>query len=284
MTEITDGDTTWRFDDSFLTSNWTCIWGRGCLGILPQPAAQLGHGCCSIGAELDGEEEARRIAAMADTLDPERFEHHECAMADGIFGDASRTSTRVVDGACIFLNRTGFGGGAGCALPLAALDSDESPIDFKPSICWQLPIKADWEPDGDGTEVATVRGWTRRDWGARGGDHGVVLHRGGPGLRRGATGGRIDGRGARGDRRPRGVRRAPASVGYLIQRPLPRGAMPAVEWPRWRTFRASQPPRGYDTMRTGRPCSRMSPRLTDPPPSMRWIEAPRPAPACRPQS
>jgi hypothetical protein len=168
MTEITDGGTTWRFDESFLTSNWTCIWGRGCLGILARPAPELGHGCCSIGAELDGEDEARRIAALAATLDPERFEHHETARAGGIFADASRTGTRVVDGACIFLNRPGFDGGAGCALHLAALASDESPIDFKPSVCWQLPIKVDWEPADDGTEVATVRGWTRRDWGAEG--------------------------------------------------------------------------------------------------------------------
>jgi hypothetical protein len=51
---------------------------------------------------------------------------------------------------------------------LAALDSGESPIDFKPSVCWQLPIKVDWERKDDGTEIATVRGWTRGDWGAEG--------------------------------------------------------------------------------------------------------------------
>ena len=34
MEEIRDGDVTWRFADvDFLRSNWTCIWGRGCLGI-----------------------------------------------------------------------------------------------------------------------------------------------------------------------------------------------------------------------------------------------------------
>jgi hypothetical protein len=74
----------------------------------------------------------------------------------------------VVDGACIFLNRPGFEGGAGCALHLAALDADESPVDWKPSVCWQLPVKVDWEPAADGTEVATVRGWTRADWGDEG--------------------------------------------------------------------------------------------------------------------
>jgi hypothetical protein len=168
IAEISDGDTTWRFDRSFLTSNWTCIWGRGCLGILPYPAAELGQGCCSIGADLDGDDEARLIGALADTLEPSRFEYHATAVEGGVFGDATRNSTRVVDGACIFLNRTGFNGGAGCALHLAALDSGESPIDFKPSVCWQLPIKVDWEPGDDGTEIATVRGWTRGDWGAEG--------------------------------------------------------------------------------------------------------------------
>ena len=168
ITEISDGDTTWRFDLSFLTSHWTCIWGRGCLGILPQPAAELGHGCCSIGADIDGEEEARRIAALAATLDPARFEYHAVAAESGVFADSARSSTRVVDGACIFLNRVAFDGGAGCALHLAALDSGDSPIDFKPSVCWQLPIKVDWEVGRDGSEVATVRGWTRGDWGPEG--------------------------------------------------------------------------------------------------------------------
>ena len=51
--EIVDGDVTWRFDRAFLTSNWTCIWGRGCKGILDEPAEHLNQGCCSIGAETD---------------------------------------------------------------------------------------------------------------------------------------------------------------------------------------------------------------------------------------
>jgi hypothetical protein len=168
VTEIADGDTTWRFDTSFLTSNWTCIWGRGCLGILPRPAPELGQGCCSVGADLDGLDEARRIDALAATLEPSRFEFHAAAAGGGIFADDTRRATRVVDGACIFLNRPGFAGGEGCALHLGALDSDESPIDYKPSVCWQLPIRVEWEPSEEGTEVATVRGWTRDDWGEEG--------------------------------------------------------------------------------------------------------------------
>jgi hypothetical protein len=165
---VVDGATRWRFDAAFLRSNWTCIWGRGCLGILPEPAEHLGQGCCSIGADLDGEGEAMNIAAVAATLDPSRFEHHAEAAAGGVFGDTSRSSTRVVDGACIFFNRPGFAGGAGCALHLEALHAGESPVHWKPSVCWQLPIKVDWEPGDGDTEVATVRGWERADWGADG--------------------------------------------------------------------------------------------------------------------
>ena len=166
--EIVDGDTVWRFDTGFLRSNWTCIWGRGCLGILPEPAERLGQGCCSIGAELDGEDEAMTISALAATIDPARFEHHADAAAGGVFSDDTRTATRVVDGACIFLNRPGFPGGAGCALHLEAVHAGESPVDWKPSVCWQLPIKVDWEPGEGETEVATVRRWTRADWGVEG--------------------------------------------------------------------------------------------------------------------
>ncbi len=166
--EIADGDTHWRFDRSFLTSNWTCIWGRGCQGILPEPAEALGQGCCSIGADLGDVDEARGISAMAAMLSPERFEHHAEARDGGIFEDEDRMHTRLVDGACIFLNRPGFAGGAGCALHIAAVDAGESPMDWKPSVCWQLPIKVDWQLQDDGSEVATLRRWTRSDWGAEG--------------------------------------------------------------------------------------------------------------------
>ena len=166
--DIPGAGTTWRFEREFFTSNWNCIWGRGCLGIEAQPAPEAHLGCCSVGAEMGDVEEAMTIAALAATLDPARFEHHAEAEAHGVFDDGGRTNTRVVDGACVFLNRRGFGGGEGCALHLAALDAGESPVDWKPSVCWQLPVKVDWQPLDDGTEVATVRGWTRRDWGEEG--------------------------------------------------------------------------------------------------------------------
>lgn len=166
--EIEADGTIWRFDRAFLASNWTCIWGRGCLGILAEPAEELGQGCCSVGAELADADEARLVSALAATLAPERFERHAEAAEGGIFLDETRSATRVVGGACIFFNRPGFAGGAGCALHLAALDAGEEPREWKPAVCWQLPIRVDWEAADDATETATVRAWTRADWGEEG--------------------------------------------------------------------------------------------------------------------
>lgn len=168
--EISDGDVTWRFDREFLTSTWTCLWGRGCQGILDRPAAHLGQGCCSVGAGLDDGDEARTVGALATMIPPALFQHHREAAAGGIYRDAERDHTRLVDDACIFLNRPGFPGGAGCALHLAALAEGEPVTDWKPSVCWQLPLRIDWadDPGVAGREVATVRRWTRADWGDEG--------------------------------------------------------------------------------------------------------------------
>ena len=169
--EIDAGETVWRFDRDFLASKWTCIWGKGCKGINATADDSLGHGCCSLGAELDGIDEARDLSAAAATIPAHLFQFHAEANSGSVFADESYSATRVVDGACIFHNRNGFAGGEGCALHLAAEYFDESPTDWKPSVCWQLPIKVDWEMRDDNVEVATVRRWSRADWG----DHGTKM-------------------------------------------------------------------------------------------------------------
>jgi hypothetical protein len=174
LIEITDGDVTWRFERAFLESNWRCIFGDGCHGILPEVTTELQQGCCSYGAHLgdgpEGRAEALNVAAFASVLTPDQWQFHDAFVelgAAAIFTDEHRNHTRVLDGACIFLNRPGFGGGTGCALHIGAVAADESPVDWKPSVCWQLPIRVDWDEQADG-ETATVRRWRRSDWGAFG--------------------------------------------------------------------------------------------------------------------
>jgi len=149
----------------FVSSNWRCQWknsfsGNECPGILDELAPERGEGCCSVGAELLDANEARRIEALALALDPAMFQNSVAAKEQGFFTDESRRATKVIDGACIFLNRPGFVGGEGCALHLAAISDDEDPIEWKPSICWQLPLKIEEQPDGS----KLLRRWQRTDW------------------------------------------------------------------------------------------------------------------------
>ena len=84
-------------------------------------------------------------------------------LADGDLG------TRLVDGACIFLNRPGFPAGAGCALHKAAEAQGRSHVELKPEVCWQLPLRREDETAADGRVTSVVRQWDRRHWG-EGGD------------------------------------------------------------------------------------------------------------------
>lgn len=161
-----DGTVTWRFDRAFMESRWTCTWGCGCLGILDRPAADLQQGCCSVGAQMADDVEAMTVSASAAAIPLHLWQHHTAVDEHDVFRDSTRRFLKVVDSACIFLNRPGFEGGAGCALHLAAVAVGERPLDWKPSVCWQAPLKA-VEQSGEST-VVTVRPWRREDWGAEG--------------------------------------------------------------------------------------------------------------------
>ncbi|WP_297005702.1 hypothetical protein [uncultured Corynebacterium sp.] len=96
------------------------------------------------------------------------------ADADGAGGTEPALKTRVLRGACVFANRAGFAGGAGCALHGWALRHDVPVTVAKPEVCWQLPLRRleDWETTPDGREMlrTTVTEYTRRGWGGGGED------------------------------------------------------------------------------------------------------------------
>src|SRR5580698_5106107 len=74
--EDDEEERTWVFDATFLTSNWTCIFGNGCQGVLTGPAPELVQGCCSYGAHLVDKKDARRVEKVAATLTPEEWQNH----------------------------------------------------------------------------------------------------------------------------------------------------------------------------------------------------------------
>jgi hypothetical protein len=164
-------DRTWVLDVTFLTSNWSCIFGAGCQGVLTGPAPELEQGCCSYGAHFTGAEDVATTKAYAERLTDAQWQFAEVSRSrHGPIkkNKEGETVSRLVDGACIFLNRPGFPGGAGCALHRAALDAGERPLDWKPDVCWQLPLRLSEEADAHGHVTSTLREWKRRDWGAGG--------------------------------------------------------------------------------------------------------------------
>jgi hypothetical protein len=82
--------------------------------------------------------------------------------------------TRLVDGACVFLNRPGFAGGEGCALHAHALRVGKHPLQTKPDVCWQLPVRRTYDhvklPDDTEVLVITIGEYDRRGWGPGGHD------------------------------------------------------------------------------------------------------------------
>jgi hypothetical protein len=168
--EDPDEDRTWVFDVTFLTSRWTCIFGRGCQGVLTEPAPELVHGCCSYGAHFVDKDDVARVERFAGELTDDEWQFRRRARQKGIVRRTKQgeTITRLVDGACIFLNRPGFPTGPGCALHQAAVARGVHPLQLKPEVCWQLPLRREDHVADDGHVTSTLGQWDRRHWGAGG--------------------------------------------------------------------------------------------------------------------
>ncbi|MEA5155129.1 hypothetical protein [Raineyella sp.] len=199
-----DPDQVFRCDVTWLISRWTCLFGAGCPGIY---AGRPDDGCCTLGAHFSEPGDEQRVAGWVARLGDDLWQHagatgtdpdgsHWSARRDwavdvleevdedeetdepegadepaGTGAEAER-ATRLLDGACIFLNRPGFPGGAGCALHhLAAREGVPFTL-TKPDVCWQLPIRRLFREveRGDATTYTEVSigEYVRSGWGAGG--------------------------------------------------------------------------------------------------------------------
>ena len=165
-----DFDRTFMVDLTFLRSNWSCIFGNGCKGVLDGDAEDLAQGCCSYGAHFRDDDDVATVERVVPRLTADHWQFRDTGLEDGWLEtgpDGGRT-TRLVDDACIFLNRPDFAGGPGCALHVAAVEADERYLDWKPDVCWQLPLRLEEHTDDEGHVTAILREWKRRDWGSGG--------------------------------------------------------------------------------------------------------------------
>jgi hypothetical protein len=167
-----DSGRRWLVDVTFLTSRWRCLYGCGCQGTLTAPAPELEQGCCSYGAHFTDGADRDRVVRAAGRLREEEWQHAAAGRRRGVVArlPGGGWRTRLVDGACIFLNRPGFGGGTGCALHLLALRRGQNPMKTKPDVCWQLPLRRSERREDDGTITVVLSEFGRDGWGAGGAD------------------------------------------------------------------------------------------------------------------
>lgn len=162
---------TWMFDVTFLESNWTCIFGNGCQGVLTGPAENLVQGCCSYGAHFVDDDDVARVVKAAKRLTADQWQFMSKGK-DGVVktNKKGETTTRLVKDACIFLNRPDFHRGPGCALHVLSMDTGESYVPLKPEVCWQLPLRREEERDDAGYVITKISQWDRNHWGKGGED------------------------------------------------------------------------------------------------------------------
>ena len=193
FTNPADDDEVFRCDLTWLTSRWTCIFGAGprgsegcCPGIYESsPDA----GCCTLGAHFADDDDHGRVAQAVERLTPERWARHPdgpdplpplpgrhegSGEAWTETDDDGELKTRALDGACVFHNPRGFEGGYGCALHGLALAEGVEPVDLKPDVCWQLPLRRQFRDvdRGDGSTYTEVQigEYVRAGWGPGGHD------------------------------------------------------------------------------------------------------------------
>jgi hypothetical protein len=174
-----DAEEVLRCDLTWLTSSYRCIFGVGCAGIYDS-APDVG--CCTLGAHFADEDDETRVAGFVAELTPEVWQFHPARTvkrSDWVEKDDEgerKTRTIEVDGqqACVFHNRPGFAAGAGCALHVLALQQGRNPLETKPDVCWQLPLRRTFRdverPDGSRYTEVTIGEYDRRGWGPGGHD------------------------------------------------------------------------------------------------------------------
>lgn len=172
-------------DLTWVESTYACGFGTArCQGI---DANNPDVGCCGHGAFLTDEEDRQQLFDAATRM-PKRFWQHHMTPTEGelepwlVWDELDNDEgvaepalkTKVVDGACIFANREGWGTGAGCAIHQWALASGEDLTVVKPEVCWQLPLRRleAYEERADGQEIlrTTITEYERRGWGGGGED------------------------------------------------------------------------------------------------------------------
>lgn len=180
-------DTEWNVNLTFLLSGYQCIYGQGCPGhfgitdrfIAPDVA------CCSDGFYVRDENDHANIEdrikqltdADWDIKNRKYVEKHGWKIARG----EDNIKSRVMDGGCVFANRTdGSAGKPGCAFVALAnrmgeevddstVEGHASHTNYMPAICHEVPLRFEWVDGYDPEDplsynVCHIDAWDASKW------------------------------------------------------------------------------------------------------------------------
>jgi hypothetical protein len=138
--------------------------------VLTEPAPELIQGCCSYGAHAADKKDMRKIEKLAEELGEDEWQFRSRGLQRGVWKSVGKDDwrTRLVDGACVFLNRPGFATGPGCALHQHAERHGKHFSETKPTVCWQLPLRAIDREEEDESMTTILTEFGRDGWGEGG--------------------------------------------------------------------------------------------------------------------
>lgn len=162
--EVTDDDgDPWLIDMTFMLSTYRCTFGNGCPGAWTHEGYS---GCCSTGPWFSGgNDTVERLAPYVDRLKAEHTDNYDEIQKSWavVFSDEGESRVRKKDGYCIFFNKGKADGSTGCSLHSEAERQGEDWRDWKPEICWQVPMRND---SNDTHNILTA--WDRDEFGGWG--------------------------------------------------------------------------------------------------------------------
>lgn len=171
IAEVDGAEIHYRLNLSWLMSNWQCQYGS-CPGVL-STGANTDIACCQVGVDFNSMADFNEVKQAVKQLTAEDCDRINEVRSKGWYtkhipeGRKMQypKGTKVVDGACIFANRTGGPAGKpGCALHHLATRTGQKTWHTKPDICWQIPMVMQVAYYEDHTAVE-VSGSTAAAWG-----------------------------------------------------------------------------------------------------------------------
>ncbi|WP_373456387.1 hypothetical protein [Corynebacterium sp. 70RC1] len=193
FTDPADPDHLFAIDLTWLESHYACQFGTSaCKGI---SAEAPDVGCCVHGAFLTDEEDRAQLHDAVTRMPARFWQHRDAVLArathantaadlepwlewDTLDNDEGEPEpalrTSLMNNACVFANREGWGTGPGCAIHQWAVHEGEDLTVVKPEVCWQLPVRRieayETRPDDHEILRTTITEYDRRGWGSGGED------------------------------------------------------------------------------------------------------------------